>query len=154
MVGSVRNHMNAESVRTRGAAVFWVMILLYLVIFGYKSITRVDGFYDPDAMNFVDVARNLATGHGFAQSTLGFNQPRFSVDDTVPVPFTTQAPLYPLLIAFVHWTGIPFDESAVLISAICFGLVLVLAYRICLELYDDRTAILAVILLLLFPVET
>lgn len=130
--------------------VLLIGIVVYLTWFGYNTLTRTHDFRDPDTMNFVDIARNIATGRGITQSALGFNQKSFSVYDQIPMPLTTQPPLFPLSIVFFSWFGLPFAEGALLISIISYGLILLVAYRISLNVYDGRTALLSVGFLLLY----
>jgi len=125
-------------------------IIVYLVLFGYNTLTRTHDFRDPDTMNFVDIARNIATGRGITQSALGFNQAHFSADDQIPMPLTAQPPLYPLSIALFSWFGLPYAGGGLLISIICYGLILLIAYRLSLEIYGVRAALLSVGCLLLY----
>ena len=125
-------------------------IIVYLLFFGYNTLTRTHDFGDPDTMNFVDIARNIATGRGISQSALGFNQAHFSIDDQIPMPLTAQPPLYPLLIALLSFFGLPYAGAGLLISIICYGLILLIAYRVSFEIYDVRAALLSVGFLLLY----
>jgi 4-amino-4-deoxy-L-arabinose transferase-like glycosyltransferase len=125
-------------------------ILVYLVLFGYNLLTRTYDFSDSDTMNFIDIARNIITGRGITQSTLWINQPHFAANDQIPTPQTSQPPLYPILIAPFCYFGLPCPEAALLISVISYGLVLLAAYRLSLELYDERVALLSIVFLLLY----
>ncbi len=132
----------------------WLLALgtiVYLSLFLYNSLTRAH-LFSPDSMNYVDVARNLSSGEGLVQSTLGFNQPfLFGPDSKIPTPFTSQPPLYPILIAAVSRLGIEQAHSALLISGIAYGLLLLIAYHIVRRLYDGEAAVLAVGFLLVYP---
>ncbi len=64
------------------------LLVVYALLFAFNSFTRTREFDDPDTMNFIDVARHVATGQGVTQSTLGFNQPHFDADDAIPTPLT------------------------------------------------------------------
>jgi len=127
-----------------------LIIIVYLLLFGYNTLTRTHDFGYHDGMNYVDVARNIATGRGIVQSALGFNQRLFSIDDQIPMPLTVQPPLYPLLIALFSLIGISYAKAGLLISIICYGLILLMIYRISFEIYDVRAALLSVVFLLLY----
>jgi hypothetical protein len=123
---------------------------LYLALFLYNSVTRTRQF-SPDSMNYVDVARNIATGRGIAQSTLGYNLIYlFSPDSTIPQPFTTQPPLYPLLIVSVSFAGITYADAALVVPVIAYAVVLLLAFLLARDLYGEGTAVVAVGFLLLY----
>jgi 4-amino-4-deoxy-L-arabinose transferase-like glycosyltransferase len=124
--------------------------LLYLLLFGYNTLTHTNDFSDPDTMNFVDVARNIVAGRGISQSALGFNVPRFAVDASIPIPMTSQPPLHPLLIALLAQSGLSCVTAALLLSMICYGLILLLAYRLAFELYGPNEALLSLGFLLLY----
>ena len=120
-----------------------ISIAVYLALFGFVSVTRT-GHFELDSMNYVNVARNLLSGKGLSQPTLGCNQRTFSVDAKIPTPFTVQAPLYPILIAFLASTGIATTTSALLLSAISYAATFLLIYKFTDELYDEATAVFAV----------
>jgi hypothetical protein len=126
------------------------LIALYVVGFSFNALTRTREFQDPDTMNFVDVARNITAGKGIHQSTLGFNQPVFGVNDTIPTPLTHQPPLYPLAIAGLGYAGLPATDAGVLISVVCYGFILLAAYAIAARLFGAPEALAAVLLLALF----
>lgn len=130
-----------------------VAILFYLGLFGYNSLTRTRNFSE-DSMNYIDVARNIKCGLGITQSTLGFNQPRFSPDTEFPVPLTAQPPLYPLFIALTSHTGISPKDTSLIISFVSYLLLLYLVYKITIFLYDKNIAFLAVgLLLVYYPIK-
>jgi len=125
-------------------------LTIYVLLFGFDTLTRTQEFRDPDTMNFIDVANNVVAGRGIRQSTLGFNQPKFSVDDDIPTPLTHQPPLYPLAIAAVSRAGLSTTEAGVLISVLCYGFVLVAGYQIAGHFFGEREALAATTLLALF----
>ncbi|MBN1582009.1 MAG: glycosyltransferase family 39 protein [Anaerolineae bacterium] len=129
--------------------VFLLAVLGDLVLFGFNSLGRLRRF-SPDSMNYADVARNIAAGRGLVQSTLGFNQPHWDPNGTIPTPITSQPPVYPLLIVLFHFLGVPLADAALLVSALSYGLVLLLAYLLSRELYDEHTALAATACLLLY----
>ena len=131
------------------AVVLWVLVVGYLALYGYGQIKGVSAL-NPDGMNYIDVARNVMSGRGISQSTLGFNQPRFFPDSQIPTPLTSQPPLYPLTIALLGASGLPLTAAALLVSIISFGCILALGYLLGRQLYDERTAYLAVGCLLLY----
>lgn len=143
-------HKYLVSLPVVSAKALSMALVVYLMLFGYNVLTRNHDFRDPDTMNFVDVARNIVAGRGIAQSTVGFNQPHFSVDEQIPMPLTSQPPLYPLLIALFSRLGAPYAETGLLISIACYALILFLAYQLSLKLYEKRVALLAVSFLLLY----
>jgi len=125
-------------------------LAVYALLFAFNSFTRTREFADGDTMNFIDVARHVASGQGVTQSTLGFNQPHFDADDAIPTPLTHQPPLYPLLIAAVSRAGLSITDSALLISVFSYAFVLLAGYRLVLLLFGEREAFGALLLLALY----
>jgi hypothetical protein len=134
-----------------------VCIALVVALIGlraYSSITRLHAFWDPDTMNFVDIARNIGRGDGLAQSTLGFNQPRISADDPIPFPLTSQAPGFPLLIALLGLFGMQLTTAALLLSALGTVALLALIYAIALACYPRSAGSIALgVLAVYYPLE-
>jgi hypothetical protein len=129
-------------------------IAFYLLLFCFNSLTRIRQF-SPDSMNYVDVARNIGTGRGFVQTTLGFNQALlFDKDSQIPSPFTSQAPLYPLLIVLVNRFGFSYADAALIVPVIAYGIILVLVYFLALELYGKQTGLLSLSCFLIYSVLT
>ncbi len=123
---------------------------LFLALFLYASLTRTRQF-SPDSMNYVDVARNIATGRGITQSTLGYNRfSLFTADSTIPEPFTAQGPLYPLLIALVSRAGLTYADAALVIPVAAYAITLLVAFSLTRALYDEHAALLAVGCLLIY----
>jgi hypothetical protein len=133
----------------RGRWVLAIIVGLYLLLFGYTSLTYTRSFTS-DSMNYVDVASNLLAGRGLVQSTLGFNTPDFSPDAPIPVPFTAQPPLYPANIALLSVTGISGADAALLVALLAYGLVLLLSYLLARNLYDETAALMVVAALLFY----
>jgi hypothetical protein len=120
----------------------------------YSSITRLHAFWDPDTMNFVDIARHIGRGDGLAQSTLGFNQPRISADDPIPFPLTSQAPGFPLLIALLGLFGMQLTTAALLLSALGTVALLALIYAVALACYPRSAGCIALgVLAVYYPLE-
>jgi len=125
-------------------------IVLYGCLISVNSTTRLLGFSN-DSMNYVDVARNISSGKGIVQSTLGFNQPYlFQKDSLIPSPFTSQPPLYPILISMFALPGFPHASVALVIPVMAYGFILVFAYFLSRDLYNHPTGIITVDFLLLY----
>jgi hypothetical protein len=146
--------LNENDNRWRPACL--ALLGLYVVLFAFNTLTRTRNFADPDTMNFVDIARHIAQGEGIRQAALGFNQPVFEVDDPVPTPLTHQPPLYPLAVATLSKVAthanlaLPVADAAVLISVLCYALVLSAGYVIAMRLFGSREALATVLLLALY----
>ncbi|NQT91122.1 MAG: glycosyltransferase family 39 protein [Lentisphaerae bacterium] len=123
--------------------------LAYVSLLAFNSLARTRNFTE-DSMNYVDVARNVVAGKGISQTTLGFNQPDLPWDGPSPSAMVSQAPLFPLLIAFVSATGITCADAALLIPVFSLAAVLALAWFVARILYDERTALVSVFLLLVY----
>lgn len=133
----------------RGRLVLAIIVGLYLLLFGFASLTYTRSFTS-DSMNYVDVAANLLAGRGLGQSTLGFNTPNFSPGTPIPAPFTTQPPLYPFSIALLSVTGVSGADTALLVAVLAYGLVLLFSYLLARILYDEPVALLVVAALLFY----
>ncbi len=133
----------------RGRLVLAIIVGLYLLLFGFTSLTYTRSFTS-DSMNYVDVAGNLLAGRGLVQSTLGFNTPDFSPATPIPAPFTTQPPLYPASIALLSVTGVSGADAALLVAVLAYGLVLLFSYLLARILYDEPVAMLVVAALLFY----
>ena len=100
--------------RQRGQTLLWGLVwalaTLGLAAFAFKRYFP-GGLVDPDAMDFAQIARNMATGHGYSTSIFrplalsGFVTP--SAQDPNVVPEISRPPLYPflLMLAFVVHGG-------------------------------------------------
>ena len=125
-------------------------ITIYISLFLYNSLTRSRQF-SPDSMNYVDVARNIASGKGIVQSTLGFNQTfLFQWNSQIPTPFISQPPLYPLLIALLSHAGLTYADAALVLPAIAYGIVLLSAYILARDLYSEQAALLSICVLIIY----
>lgn len=122
---------------------------VYLILFTFNSLTRT-GRFSLDSMSYVNVAQNLLSGKGLTQPTVGFNQKSFSIDQRPPMAFTEQAPLYPVLIAFVSWFGMSPARSALLLSAFANLLILALIYRLGTALFNQCVGLIAATALLFY----
>jgi 4-amino-4-deoxy-L-arabinose transferase-like glycosyltransferase len=126
-----------------------VGIVLFFILFTFNSVFRTARF-SPDSMNYVDVARNIGLGHGIVQSTLGFNQEINDPGARIPVPFTVQPPLYPILIALLGWMKFPHAEAALLLAAIGYAAIVLLLFLLARSLYRDSTARIVLVLVLAY----
>jgi len=125
-------------------------IVIYLFCFAINSLTRVRDFSELDPMNFVDVARNMANGHGVVQSTVGFNVCCLSMHDEFPQPMTSQPPGFPFFIMLLSSIGISYANSALILSVMSYGALLICVYGLCALLFDRRTALFTIVVLLLY----
>lgn len=142
--GSSTNHLPAIARR-----LVLIAAIAYLGLLTFNWVTRT-GRFSPDSMNYVNIARNIMTGQGVTQPTLGFNQADWSLNDKPPVPVTVHGPLYPILIALVSQTSLSPARSALLVAAAGFVAIAVLIFLLGAEFYDERTGIAAVGLLLIY----
>jgi hypothetical protein len=126
------------------------MIILYLTVFTFNSLTRTRQF-SFDSMNYVDVAANINSGQGISQTTVGFNQPQLMMLEAGPTPFTSQPPLYPLTIALLNRLGISLQNAALLISALGYGVIILLGYILARRNYGSTAAILIAGVLTYYP---
>ena len=124
-------------------------VCVYLALFATNSLTRLR-FFSPDSMNYVDIARHMEAGHGIVQSTLGFNQPHFDPSARIPAPTTMQPPLYPAAIAALTRIGMEAGSAALLIPAICYGVLMLIGWRMARAIGGDTAAWLALAALLAY----
>lgn len=127
----------------------FLCLTLYAGLFGYRAMTRVEA-YHTDLMNYIDVAKHIKTNSGIVQSTLGFNQPNFSVENDIPSYFVNQPPLYPIVIALASYPGWNETSTAFILTSFCYAIVLFLSYLLAAKIYDPRVAMLSVILLVFY----
>jgi hypothetical protein len=71
----------------------------------------------PDAYQYLDVAVNLAEGHGLVQSVPGYNSPRFPLDPVWPQPFTSQPPFYPWAASLAIRLGVAPESALAMLAA-------------------------------------
>lgn len=126
------------------------LVMGYLLLFGCNALTRMCDFSNPDTMNYVNVAENIKAGKGIAQTAIGFNVPRLTDDVHIPMPLTSQPPIYPLLIAVFSLSGLPAATAAQLLSVVSYGLLLFFSYLLVRRLYDEPAALFAAAALLLY----
>jgi hypothetical protein len=131
---------------TRSALV--VLVLALALLEGYWSLTRRRRF-SSDSMAYVNAAANLLAGRGLAHDMLGFNQAELPRRLLFPEPFTIQGPLFPILIAAVSLTGCTPADAALLLPALAYPGILAAAFFLTKRLYDQRSALAALLLLAL-----
>jgi len=106
------------------SALLWALACLLLALIALKRLFSGD-LVNADAMDYAQIARNLATGHGFSTSIFrplalsGFVSPANGV-----VPDLSHSPLYPcvLALAFLGHGGHGGALAVVLTSLLFFGL--------------------------------
>ena len=128
---------------------FALALLFLATLTGVNSVTRVRHF-TPDSMAYVDAARNVNAGHGLSSSTAGLNQFHLRIAPAIPVPFTSYAPLYPMAAAAVARFGPEEADAALIVSALGWLLVLVLAYVLSRRLWGEPAAWLSVAVLMIY----
>jgi len=90
-------------------------------------LAAFDGaFLQADSAQYVSMAKNLMAGHGAATS-LAWSEEHLRLG-RIPVAQTNLPPGYPLLIALVSHVGVAPLWSALLVAAVCFGIVPLLLY--------------------------
>jgi hypothetical protein len=119
--GAVRTR-TAEGAAARSARLtlaLWALMLGAslggLIALYDQSFITIDGAF------FVNAAKNLAGGHGFATSIV-WHEGQYDLGG-VPVPQTAFPPGYPLLIALVSRLGLDPPYAAFLISLFSFGVI-------------------------------
>ena len=125
-------------------------IAVILIMIGHFIVTTPYGRFSYDSLNYADVARNILRGRGIVQSAVGFNEADFSPDLPIPMPMTSQPPLYPLLVALLAWMKMPIPTAALLISVLGMILVVFCGIFLARQLYGDTAGLLAGIAMLAF----
>lgn len=132
-------------VRTARALLLLGLVALCATM-AVNSVVRVRRF-TPDSMLYVDAARNFAKGRGLASNVFGLNQPGASLDASLPVPFTTYAPLYPIVIAGALRLGPEAAEAALLVAALGWLAVVLLGWALARRAWGGAAGRLAAALL-------
>ena len=113
----------------------WALAILALTVFSYKRFLPPGSVLtNPDAMDFAQIARNIAAGHGYATSILrplavtGFTP----LDSAGTAPDVSRAPLYPLLLMLcaVAHGGHLSDNVVLIVSLSLFLATVFAAYRL------------------------
>jgi hypothetical protein len=103
---------------TTGSAEGWpvdgILVALFAAVTATVLSTRIEPF-TIDALYSLDVAENLRSGRGAAQSVVDFWRP------TVPDPVGLWPPLFPALLALVSGLGIPLEAAARAVPIAAFG---------------------------------
>ena len=123
-------------------ALFFFLLVLYLAAMGWYSLRSLR--FSPDSMLYIDVAQNLASGHGLSHSYAMTSELARLPGDTLLPPMLLWGPLYPLSIALAHFCGLPCWAAALLIPVFFGGVLLYLVFVLMTRLYERETAVLAV----------
>ena len=121
--------------------ILWAVAILALTVLSYKHFFVASGglLTDQEAMDFAQIARNMALGHGYATSVLrplaiiGFAPP----DASGVAPDVSHAPLYPfllMLVALIHGRGLG-DNTVVVTSLFLFLCSVLAVYRLARTLF-------------------
>jgi hypothetical protein len=146
---STSDRVNYSSHITKINCFVVILLIIYLSLFFFNTLNRTR-YFSTDSMNYVNVARNITAGKGISQPTLGFNQPTFSINDQVPTPFTSQPPLYPLMIALISLIGISHADAALVVSFLSYIGILLSVFLITVKLFNKNIASIALGFLILF----
>ncbi len=119
-----------------------------LSLHAYWSLRR-ERHFSHDSMIYVQVARNWMAGRGLSAEVLYYPAVRYPASYDFPQPSTQFPPLYPLSIAMVARLGFDPADAALLVPVAALGGVLWSAFSLMTRLYDLRTALLSLLLLLL-----
>jgi dolichyl-phosphate-mannose-protein mannosyltransferase len=116
----------AAAEKARLALTLWVLVL---GLSGVGFIALYDpSFIDIDGAFFVNAAKNLASGHGFATSII-WHEEQYRLGG-IPAPQTAFPPGYPLLIALVSRLGVDPPYAAFLVSLLAFSAIPLIVYEI------------------------
>jgi hypothetical protein len=107
-------------------------LALWVLVLG-ASLVGLLALYDPsfiaiDGAFFVNAAKNLASGHGFATSIL-WSEEHYRAG-VLPAPQTNFPPGYPLLIALGSRLGVDPPYAAFLVSLLSFAVIPLVVYNI------------------------
>ncbi len=114
-----------------------------VVAFATSVWLRTQHFNDPDSMNIVDVATNIAAGRGITQSTLGFLHTSFEATGAIPTPMTAQPPLVPIAISTLIAAGLEPIGAGVFFSLFCYAAIIALVWRVSQLVHGSDVAPLA-----------
>ena len=113
----------------------WALAILILTVVSYRRfLSPASLLTDPDALDFAQIARNMAAGHGYATSILrplavtGFAPP----DSAGTAPDVSRAPLFPfvlMLFAMAHGGHLG-DNVILLVSLLLFVGAVFAVYRL------------------------
>jgi 4-amino-4-deoxy-L-arabinose transferase-like glycosyltransferase len=125
----------------------WFMVIacgaLLFLLFMSKELEAIT---DIDALDYAQVARNVAEGNGYSTDLVRplslANVPQIDHH-----PEMTFMPLHPLVMAAVMSVVGANKQAVALSSAIPFMLTLILVYLLALRWFDKRTAIISVVLM-------
>lgn len=115
------------------------ILTLVLIVFVAKS----DYLSDPNAIDYAQIARNLAEGKGFSTSALTPLALSTGLD-AERAPDISRPPLYVSLLALAMRVGSPGDRTVVFTAVIFLLLTLILVYVIGRRFFDDGVGVYAV----------
>ena len=124
--------MRSTSIRTGLTIALGLVFIAHVSVFGFRSLVA-ERRIRSDAMNYIEVARNLSAGEGLVQSAVGFNQPTFWTSDfSTDFPHKTRSSHnvgYPILIAAVaEITSLEHADAALLLSVASYLATLAFAF--------------------------
>jgi len=109
-----------------------------------QFLRAFDGLYLSESMNFAQLGRHLAAGHGFVTTFL--RPVEVALYPRVPAPEILHAPLYPLLLGMVFEILPESDEVVAGVSACFFIATFMLIYLLASKVFDRGAGILAAVL--------
>ncbi len=124
--------MRSKSIHAGLAVALGLVFIAHVSVFGFRSLVA-ERRIRSDAMNYIEVARNLSAGEGVVQSAVGFNQPTFWTSDfSTDFPHKTRSSHnvgYPILIAAVaEVTRLEHADAALLLSVASYLATLAFAF--------------------------
>lgn len=140
--------MRSKSVHAGLTIVLGLVFIAHVSVFGFRSLVA-ERRIRSDAMNYIEVARNLSAGEGLVQSAVGFNQPTFwTIDFSTDFPHKTRSSHnvgYPILIAAVaEVTRLEHADAALLLSAASYLATLVFAFLFASRIWGVGAGLIAV----------
>jgi len=127
---------------------FVVSVAMLLACLAWQALAR-PCLISNDAINYVDVARNIAAGRGITQSTLGYNSGRFPAEGDWPVPCRAQAPGFPIAVAGLILLGLDGARAATLTHVLGLAAAWVGVFLLVNELFGLAAGLAATAALLL-----
>jgi len=125
-------------------------LLMHLLWVGAAAIALAlqflrgfDGLYLSQAMDFAQIARHLAAGHGYVTSFL--RPVAIPLYPYAPAPEIYHAPLYPLILGFVFGALPQTDAVVAGVSAFFFAATVVMIYVLASRVFDRSVGVLAAV---------
>lgn len=133
--------------RTVATVVFWCVVLVYLLSFGYNCLYST-GTFSPDSVVYINVVQNLAAHRGLSLSAVYLYR-AIEADAFPPRPLTEYNPVYPI----VAWLLTPYMNAvaaALVVTIVFYAVFLVFAHILMHDLYGRGVAMLSTAALLHF----